>query len=364
MTRITELAAIIADNTKHIDAHLASKGLLTPSFDPEFSAKALLDDEVTASRQAILEATDELHALVQGPVAMLTTQPWNSWISVQAIIKFRLANSFPDGHDEASFADIAAISGLPEDLVRRLLRHAMSHRIFQEPSKGIVRHTAASKALADNLLLRQRMGMVAEELWPATTKAVAALTKWPGSEEPNNAGFNIINNTDATIFEEISKDPDRDQRYADAMKFFAKDPGLEYHHMLEGYKWNSLGEGTVVDIGGSNGSFGIAIAQRFPSLRCIVQDRPEIVGGCQESLPSDLQSRVSFMAHDFFQEQPIKGAEIYTLRWILHDWSDKYAARILRALIPALKPGAKVLVLESVLPAPGEISAYQEKAYR
>ncbi|KAL8805329.1 MAG: hypothetical protein Q9182_002003 [Xanthomendoza sp. 2 TL-2023] len=70
------------------------------------------------------------------------------------------------------------------------------------------------------------------------------------------------------------------------------------------------------------------------------------------------------MAHDFFQEQPIKGAEIYTLRWILHDWSDKYAARILRALIPALKPGAKVLVLESVLPAPGELSAYQEKAYR
>ncbi|KAL8679031.1 MAG: hypothetical protein Q9186_004659 [Xanthomendoza sp. 1 TL-2023] len=240
----------------------------------------------------------------------------------------------------------------------------MTHGIFQEPSKGVVRHTAASKALADNPLLRQQLGMVAGELWPAATKAVDAMIKWPGSEEPNNAGFNIVNNTDATIFDEISADPARDQRYADAMKYFAKDPSLEFHHVLEGYEWNALGEGTVVDIGGSNGSLGIAIAQRFPSLRCVVQDRPEIIGGCQESLPSDLHGRVSFMAHDFFQEQPIKGAEIYTLRWILHDWSDKHAARILRALMPALKAGAKLLVLESVLPAPGEISKYEEKAFR
>ncbi|KAL8765648.1 MAG: hypothetical protein Q9209_007328 [Squamulea sp. 1 TL-2023] len=364
MTRITELAATIADNTQKIDAYLAHKGLPSPSFDPETPPGALLDSEIIASRQAILEATDELHELMHGPIDIFTRHPYNSWLSRQAIVKFGLASAFPDGQDEASFADMAAKSGLPEATVRRLLRHAMAFRIFQEPREGIVRHTAASKALADTPLLRQWIGMMSEELWPAAAKAVDALNKWPGSEEPNNTGFNIANNTDATIFDEISKHAVRDQRYADAMTFSSRRPDLEPNRILEGYDWNSLGESTIVDVGGSHGSLSITLAQKTPSLRFIVQDRPEVIGAGQENLPPDLRDRVSFMAHDFFTEQPVKGAAIYILRWILHDWSDKYAARILQALIPALKPGVKVLLVEQVLPPPGEVSKYQEKAYR
>ncbi|KAL8654749.1 MAG: hypothetical protein Q9226_003313 [Calogaya cf. arnoldii] len=347
MTRMTELAAIITSNTERMDAHLAHRGLPSPSFEPESPPRALLEDGVIASRQAVLEATDELHALVQGPVELLTRQPFNSWISLQAIIRFELASSFPNGQDEASFADIAATSGLSEDTVRRLLRHAMAFRVFQEPREGIVRHTAASKALVDVPLIRQWLGMVSEELWPAATK-----------------GFNIAHDTDATIFDEIAKYPDRERRYADAMTFASNGAGLEAHHIVNGYDWSSLGESTVVDVGGSHGSLSIAIAKEFPSLRCVVQDRPEVIGSCQESLPLDLHDRVSFMAHDFFKEQPLKGADIYMLRWILHDWSDKYAARTLQNLIPALKPGARVLVLEQVLPSSGRHSKYQEKVYR
>lgn len=148
------------------------------------------------------------------------------------------------------------------------------------------------------------------------------------------------------------------------MTYFANGPGLEHHHMVTGYDWASIGEGIIVDIGGSHGSLSVAIAQQFPLLRCIVQDRPQVISFGQDSLPSNLQGRVRFVEHDFFEEQPIKDADVYILRWILHDWSDKYAARILQRLIPALKLGAKILVLEQVLPAPGEISKYQEKAYR
>jgi hypothetical protein len=56
------------------------------------------------------------------------------------------------------------------------------------------------------------------------------------------------------------------------------------------------------------------------------------------------------MAHDFFTPQTVV-ADVYLLRWILHNWSDKYCMRILRALIPALKPGARVVVNEDVRPA-------------
>ncbi|KAI4195359.1 MAG: hypothetical protein LQ350_007228 [Teloschistes chrysophthalmus] len=70
------------------------------------------------------------------------------------------------------------------------------------------------------------------------------------------------------------------------------------------------------------------------------------------------------MAHDFFDEQPVRYAQVYILRWILHDWSDKYASQILKALVPALRARSKVLMLEQIMPEPGAWSAYQERAYR
>ena len=88
-------------------------------------------------------------------------------ISLQAICRFGLANAFPDGKDEATFDEIASISGLGESYVRRILRHAMTYRIFCEPRKGLVAHTSASKHLATDLPTRQWIGMIAEEMWPA-----------------------------------------------------------------------------------------------------------------------------------------------------------------------------------------------------
>ena len=70
------------------------------------------------------------------------------------------------------------------------------------------------------------------------------------------------------------------------------------------------------------------------------------------------------MEHDFFTEQPIKSADVYLLRWILHDWSDAYALKILRALVPALKPGARLCICEQVLPEPGALSPYQARSLR
>jgi hypothetical protein len=37
------------------------------------------------------------------------------------------------------------------------------------------------------------------------------------------------------------------------------------------------------------------------------------------------------------------------LRWVLHDWSDKYAVRILQNLVPVMKTGTRVLFFEYVL---------------
>lgn len=72
LTRIRQLASIIVDRTVDIDGKLEATGLPTPSFDPE-SSSSLLFDELAESRALLLEATEELHALMLGPIGLLTS---------------------------------------------------------------------------------------------------------------------------------------------------------------------------------------------------------------------------------------------------------------------------------------------------
>lgn len=174
----------------------------------------------------------------------------------------------------------------------------------------------------------------------------------------------MAHDTNLNEFEELHNHPSREKRYADAMGWYQSRPGFEVEHVVTSYDWEKLGFGTVVDVGGSLGSIDVALARKFPSLRLIVQDRPEVVEQGVGRLPQELRHRVAFMAHDFFSEQIVKNADVYFMRFILHDWSDKYAIKILKCLVPALKKGSRVLAQEHVLPAPGEMSAYNEQNMR
>lgn len=72
------------------------------------------------------------------------------------------------------------------------------------------------------------------------------------------------------------------------------------------------------------------------------------------------------MAHDFMKEQPsaIHGVDVFLLRAILHNWSDKCAIRILRNLIPAMKPGSKIIINDIVIPEPGTVPPMFERPLR
>lgn len=156
----------------------------------------------------------------------------------------------------------------------------------------------------------------------------------------------------------------RSKRLAGAMRIFSENENHKPFHLADNYPWAAIGKGTVVDVGGSSGHISIAIAERFPDLCFIVQDRPDVISEGAKALPKELVGRVTFMAHDFFTTQPVKNADVYLLRWILHDWSDKYSIQILRALVPALKHDARIVIHEYVLPEQGKLSLYQERKAR
>ena len=141
-------------------------------------------------------------------------------------------------------------------------------------------------------------------------------------------------------------------------------PGFSAQYLVTGFPWGSGGELTVVDVGGGLGHVSRALVDHSPNVKCIVEDSPDVVAQGQEGLPSNLRRRISFQAHDFFQEQPVKGADVYLLRLILHNWSDKYSKMIIKALVPALKPGAKVVINDRVIPGRGEAHYLAEREAR
>jgi hypothetical protein len=55
---------------------------------------------------------------------------------------------------------------------------------------------------------------------------------------------------------------------------------------------------------------------------------------------------------------------VYFLRAIIHDWSEKHAAAILKALTPASKPEARVIIHDPHTPDPKELGWWQDRQAR
>lgn len=90
--------------------------------------------------------------------------------SLQAISRYDIAGKFPI-HEEISYELLAERCGILEHDLRRTLRYAMTfHRVFREPRKGFVAHTAASRLLAEDPLTRDAVGLRCDECWPACTR--------------------------------------------------------------------------------------------------------------------------------------------------------------------------------------------------
>ena len=102
-------------------------------------------------------------------------------------------------------------------------------------------------------------------------------------------------------------------------------------------------EETVVDVGGGNGALLRLLLRRRPDLRGIVFDLPET-----ERDEASLGERITFVAGSFFEQVP--HGDAYVLSAILHDWGDEDAAAILRTIRAAASPGARLFVIDSVIP--------------
>ncbi|KAF2266510.1 S-adenosyl-L-methionine-dependent methyltransferase [Lojkania enalia] len=380
-SRLLELSAIISESTKALHDHLAKNDLPVPAF--ANGTTSVLANELSAVQDALVDATNELQDLLLPPRNFLfRLGAHNNLIPLQAIVRYDVPGKVPLQGDGITYAELASATGLSEQLLRRFLRYAITMRVFAE-TKGKVVHTAASRALIDPHL-RGWLKTGSNEMWPAASRVVDAVTKWPGSQEPNETvgflfhtaqyggadfelqqGFTLASGNSQSIYNVFETDPSRAADFASTMHAFSTTPEMSLDHLTSYDLWKTCK--SVVDVGGSTGKAALALATVHPHLHVTVQDLPTVIAGVGQDIAPELSSRVSFMSHDFLAEnaaQPVKNADVYLLRWILHNWSDKYSIRILQSLRPALKKGARVLIMEVIMPEPGALPLWKEKDLR
>jgi hypothetical protein len=112
--------------------------------------------------------------------------------------------------------------------------------------------------------------------------------------------------------------------------------------------------GLIIDVAGGNGAMLSAILKTVPDARGIVTDLPFTEPAALANIAAqELSHRCQFHAGDFFQAVPA-GGDLYTMKWILHDWSDPKAAAILQTIHKAMPAHAKLLLIEAIVPETGD----------
>ena len=109
----------------------------------------------------------------------------------------------------------------------------------------------------------------------------------------------------------------------------------------------------AVDVGGADGALVHSLMRHNPRLHGIVLDRPEVAPAAAAAAAArGLAERTEAIGGDFFKLVP--EGDLYLLRFILHDWNDTDAIRILENCRRAMKPDARLVVIEAFFAEPGE----------
>jgi hypothetical protein len=99
----------------------------------------------------------------------------------------------------------------------------------------------------------------------------------------------------------------------------------------------------------------IEILKRYPGPRGVLFDLPHVVRDAPERFRAlGLGDRFRTEGGSFFDSVPAFG-DAYSLSHVIHDWNEEQCLTILGNCHKAMKPDAKLLIVEFVLPAGDEM---------
>jgi hypothetical protein len=109
--------------------------------------------------------------------------------------------------------------------------------------------------------------------------------------------------------------------------------------------------GTIVDVGGGQGTMIATILTAHPNVKGIVYDLEGPASAARARLAEAGLSERAFAVAGSFMDSVPAGGDAYILSRILHDWQDEPATRILQNCRRAMATGATLVVVERMLDA-------------
>lgn len=234
-----------------------------------------------------------------------------------------------------SAPDIAAATATDPAVLARLLRFLAEIGVVSELPGGHFAGTPLSERLhlVDNIAQ-------GEEAWMA----------WGALPEALRSGRSVFSRVHGRSFYDYAADhPAQEGNWQEwnRRQAAALAPALAEGLRLRG------GE-TVVDVGGGSGAVLAAILLRHPTSHGVLLDLPSVVRRAPDVLRrAGVLERCTLVAGDGLRDVPA-GGDIYLLCRVLFNSDDAGAVRMLRHCRRAMRRGARLVVVEPLMPEPGE----------
>nr|4WXH_A Chain A, Carminomycin 4-O-methyltransferase DnrK [Streptomyces peucetius]4WXH_B Chain B, Carminomycin 4-O-methyltransferase DnrK [Streptomyces peucetius] len=223
----------------------------------------------------------------------------------------------------------------PEALLR-LIRHLVAIGLLEEDAPGEFVPTEVGELLADDHPAAQRAW---HDLTQAVARADISFTRLPDAIRTGRPTYESIYGK--PFYEDLAGRPDLRASFDSLL---ACDQDVAFDAPAAAYDWTNVRH--VLDVGGGKGGFAAAIARRAPHVSATVLEMAGTVDTARSYLKDEgLSDRVDVVEGDFFEPLPRK-ADAIILSFVLLNWPDHDAVRILTRCAEALEPGGRILIHE------------------
>lgn len=258
---------------------------------------------------------------------------------VYAAAELRIADLLADGPQSSE--DLAVRAEAHLSSVRRLLLALAALGVVDQVDDDLFGLTDMGHSLredAEDSVRSLVLMLCGPPIWRSWAEYVWSLhTGEPGWHRANGS----------TIFEYYQAHPGDAAIFNAAMAEHTRDAAPALVQVADFGRF-----GTVVDVGGGQGTLIAEILRAHPGVRGVLFDAPAALTTANATLEvAAVAARCRVVSGDFFTAVPARG-DAYVLKQVLHDWDDERAMRILSSVRSAMSPTARLLVFERMLPEP------------
>jgi hypothetical protein len=250
---------------------------------------------------------------------------------LQVVAELGIADLIADVPISAS--ELARSTGSDQDALARVLSLLCAHGVFMRVD-GRFCHSEASRVLRTDHPMSMRpfarmFGIPV--LWQSVVRLDESVaTGRPMGDEVTEKGF----------WHYFQQHPDANEKFNHTMVAKAR---AVIPLVVSAYDFTRFPR--IADVGGGRGHLLCAILQSSSLSRGILFDQPHVL----DQAIGVASERLELCGGDFFRDE-LPEAEAYVLMEVIHDWDDQHAEEILQSVRRAAPIGAKLLLVEAMMP--------------